>query len=59
MQLLATTDLEFAERKAMVMRTEFMAKHAEALIGAQQANQMISGFFDIGEVASLLAIAVN
>lgn len=32
MQFLATTDLEFAARKSMVMRTEFMAKHTEALI---------------------------
>lgn len=31
MSLLATTDLEFAERKGQVLRTEFMAKHAEAL----------------------------
>lgn len=31
MSLLATTDLEFAERKGQVLRTEFMAKHTEAL----------------------------
>lgn len=32
MQFLATTDLECAERKSMVLRTEFMAKHTEALV---------------------------
>lgn len=31
MNFLATSDLEFAARKAMVLRTEFMAKHVEAL----------------------------
>lgn len=32
MSYLATTDLECAERKAMVLRTEFRAKHTEALV---------------------------
>lgn len=32
MCFLAETDLEVAERKGMVLRTEFMAKSAEALV---------------------------
>lgn len=39
MQFLATTDLECAERKAMVLRTEFMAKHAEALVYKALGNE--------------------
>lgn len=39
MQLLATTDLEFAERKSMMLRTEFMAKHAEALTYKALGNE--------------------
>jgi hypothetical protein len=32
MTLLATTDLECAERKASVMRTKWLAEHTEALV---------------------------
>lgn len=39
MQYLATTDLECAERKAMVLRTEFSAKHAEALVYKALGNE--------------------
>jgi hypothetical protein len=39
MNLLATTDLECATRKAQVLRTEFMAKHAEALVYKALGNE--------------------
>lgn len=39
MTFLATTDLECATRKSMVLRTEFMAKHAEALVYKALGNE--------------------
>lgn len=39
MQFLATTDLEAASRKAMVLRTEFLAKHTEALVYKALGNE--------------------
>lgn len=39
MQFLATTDLECASRKSMVLRTEFMAKHTEALVYKALGNE--------------------
>lgn len=39
MCFLAETDLECASRKAMVLRTEFLAKHAEALVYKALGNE--------------------
>lgn len=39
MSFLATTDLECATRKSLVLRTEFMAKHAEALVYKALGNE--------------------
>ncbi len=39
MQFLATTDLQCASAKSMVLRTEFMAKHTEALVYKSLGNE--------------------
>ena len=39
MMFLATTDLDCAARKSMVLRTEFMAKHTEALVYKALGNE--------------------